>query len=148
MHIPHSSTMQRAFSVSMTPMIDVVFLLLIFFVCTANFQIPEAILPTPLKLTGASAVSLPPKFTEVELERVLITVSQGEKKLLLSINGQNCSTLTRLADLLVALAGVDDTLPVLLDIEDETPLGSSIDVYDQCRLAGFKQIQFVVEAAK
>ena len=32
----------------MTPMIDVVFLLLIFFVCASIGQIPESLLPTPL----------------------------------------------------------------------------------------------------
>ncbi|MEA1952290.1 MAG: biopolymer transporter ExbD, partial [Planctomycetota bacterium] len=31
--------------VKMTPMIDVIFLLLIFFVCTASFQMLEEVLP-------------------------------------------------------------------------------------------------------
>ena len=43
----------------MTPMIDVIFLLLIFFVCTASFQAPEQILPTNLRLPG-SLDNLPP----------------------------------------------------------------------------------------
>ncbi len=137
--------MQRDFSVSMTPMIDVVFLLLIFFVCTASFQIPEAILPSPLELPGTSSADLPPELTEPELERVLIAVSQRDSAILLTVNGQNCPTLARLSELLVALAGVDTSLPVLLDIAGETPLGTAIDVYDRCRLARFEQIQFVAE---
>ncbi len=146
MHIPHSSTLQRPFSVSMTPMIDVVFLLLIFFVCTASFQIPEAILPSLLKLPGTTSDDFSPELTEPELERVLIAVSQHDNKIVLTVNGQNCPTLTRLSELLVALANVDTGLPILLDIAGETPLGTAIDVYDRCRVVGFRRIQFVAEA--
>jgi len=146
MRIPHSSTLQRDFSVSMTPMIDVVFLLLIFFVCTASFQIPEAILPSPLKLPGTTSANVPPEPPEPELERVLIAVSQRDNEIELTVNGQNCPTLTRLSELLAALADVDTELPILLDIAGETPLGTAIDVYDRCRLAGFRRIQFVAEA--
>ena len=39
--------------VKMTPMIDVIFLLLIFFVSTASFQAAEETLPTNLSLPGA-----------------------------------------------------------------------------------------------
>ena len=39
--------------VKMTPMIDVIFLLLIFFVCTARFRASEEVLPTSLSLPGA-----------------------------------------------------------------------------------------------
>ena len=144
MHIPHSSTLQRPFSVSMTPMIDVVFLLLIFFVCTASFQIPEAILPSPLTLPGTTAADSTPK-PEPVLERLLIAVSQRGDALQLTLNGQNIPTIARFSELLTALAGVDTELPVLLDIADETPLGTAIDVYDRCRLAGFRKIQFVAE---
>ncbi|NOZ41282.1 MAG: biopolymer transporter ExbD [Planctomycetes bacterium] len=148
MRVPHSSTMQRDFSVSMTPMIDVVFLLLIFFVCTASFQIPEAILPSPLELSGTTAATMPPELAEPELERVLIAIAQHGEKILLTVNGQNCPTLTRLSELLEALAGVESTLPILLDIAGETPLGTAIDVYDRCRLAGFAKIQFVAEVSR
>ncbi len=65
MKIPHSLAGRREFSVSMTPMIDVVFLLLIFFVCKASFQIAEAVLPSPLATGGTTAVELPPELTVV-----------------------------------------------------------------------------------
>jgi len=44
--------------------------------------------------------------------------------------------------LLRALASIDRTLPVILDIAGETPLAAAIGVYDRCRLAGFQRIQF------
>ncbi len=142
MKIPHSLAGQREFSVSMTPMIDVVFLLLIFFVCTASFQIAEAVLPSPLATGGTTAVELPPELTEVLLDRLLIEVSQEGSRTRLAINGQDCATLARLSELLRALASIDRTLPVILDIAGETPLAAAIGVYDRCRLAGFQRIQF------
>ena len=142
MKIPHSLAGRREFSVSMTPMIDVVFLLLIFFVCTASFQIAEAVLPSPLATGGTTAVQLPPELTEVPLDRLLIEVSQEGRSTRLAINGQDCPTPARLSELLRALASIDRTLPVILDIAGETPLAAAIDVYDRCRLASFQRIQF------
>ena len=139
--------MQRPFGVSMTPMIDVVFLLLIFFVCTASFQTAESTLPSPLSLDGATAANLAePQLNEIELERVLIGVAERDNALLLTINGQHCPSLARLSELLSALSNIDATLPVLLDIAGDTPLGTAIDIYDRCRLASFQNIQFAAEA--
>lgn len=146
MRIPHSSTMQREFGVSMTPMIDVVFLLLIFFVCTASFQIAEAILPSPLSLEGSTSTALPPELTEPELERIVIEVAHQGDELLLAINGHPCPSLAQLSALLNSLAQVDNNLSVLLDVDGDTPLATVIEVYDRCRLADFENIQFVAEA--
>jgi len=122
-------------------MIDVVFLLLIFFVCTASFQLPESILPTPISQRGVDAVQ-PQDLEVVELERILIEIAQKNGRIQIIVNGQLCESLDRLAELLVALASLDSTLPVILDIEGETPLGAAIEVVDCCRLAGFAKIQF------
>ncbi len=141
MRIPHSSTLQRDFGVSMTPMIDVVFLLLIFFVCTASFQLPESILPSALSLSdGATSPE------EIELERIVIAVGQREDANTILVNDQPCASLTRLSELLAALVKIDATLPVVLDIASATPLGTAIDVYDRCRLAGFRRIQFATDS--
>jgi len=141
MHIPHSHHAQREFSVQMTPMIDVVFLLLIFFVCTASFQIPESVLPSPLSLDGASA-DAPSDVVEPELERVVIEIVQREDAGMIRINGRECASLDAMSELLVALVEIDASLPVILDIGGNVPVGTAIDVYDRCRLAGFRKIQF------
>lgn len=146
MRIPSCSGQRRDLDISMTPMIDIVFLLLIFFVCTASFQIVEAILPSPLSLSGGTSASLPPELAEPDLEQVLISVATADNDIRLTVNGQVCRSLDRLSELLTALSAVDATLPVLLDIDDNTQLGTAIDVYDRCRLARFQRIQFVAEA--
>lgn len=145
MRIPSCSGSRRDVDISMTPMIDIVFLLLIFFVCTASFQIVESILPSPLSLPGAADVELPTEPEDAELERILITVAQSEKRTQLAVNGQPCASADQLAQLLNELARIDNNLPVLLDISDDTTLGFAIDVYDRCRLANFQRIQFVAK---
>ena len=49
--------------VKMTPMIDVIFLLLIFFVCTASFRAAEEVLPAQMPSSGtiAADVEIPEK---------------------------------------------------------------------------------------
>ena len=47
---------REGLDVKMTPMIDVVFLLLIFFVATASFQMVEHVLPSSLQALPGSGV--------------------------------------------------------------------------------------------
>ena len=149
MQIPHFHASRREFDISMTPMIDVVFLLLIFFVCTASFQMAESILPTHLDVSGASSARLPPELEEMQLERILIEVAHegspvaaGDDAVRYTVNGQRCPSLSRLSEIVGTLARIDSTLKVVLDIAGQVPLGNAIDVYDRCRLAGLQQIQF------
>ena len=144
MIVPHSLATRQNFSVSMTPMIDVVFLLLIFFVCTASFQLSESVLPTPIS-PGQTSATLPPELEEIELERIFIEIFLFDGQTQITINDQRCGTMQQLAELLVALATLDSSLPVILDIDGKIPLGSAIEVVDQCRLAGFGKIQFAAE---
>ena len=154
MQLPPAHTSRHALEVSMTPMIDVVFLLLIFFVCTASFQMPESILPSNLQLPGTSNEPAPLDLDKVELERIVVRITgsrngisasralDGPSQIRYTLNDQPCESLTQLGELLRRLARIDASLPVVLDIAGEVPLGSAIDVYDACRLARFEQIQF------
>ena len=149
MQTPHSHASRREFQVSMTPMIDVVFLLLIFFVCTASFQAVESVLPTHLKVAGSATVAVRPEQELKQLERILIEIatargskSGGQRTIHYKINGQPCESHGRLDDRIGSLARIDASLPVVLDIGGQVPLGHAIDVYDRCRLVGLRQIQF------
>ncbi|MFP6692187.1 MAG: biopolymer transporter ExbD, partial [Pirellulales bacterium] len=58
----------------MTPMIDVVFLLLIFFVCTASFQIAEQFLPNSVfleSLKGQGQQAVQPESEDLPKKIVL-----------------------------------------------------------------------------
>ena len=125
----------------MTPMIDVVFLLMIFFVCTASFQVLEDVLPSNLLAAGAtpSEIEIEP---EPNLEQVVVKLQQRDGQLVWIINDQPYENLPQVRDVLRAVAEIDASVPVILDVEGSVPLGDVIDVYDLSRMAGFDQIQF------
>ena len=141
MRVPRSHLSRQSLDVPMTPMIDVVFQLLIFFICTASFQLPEQLLPTSLAAaTGASSTS--PSETEPELEQIVVRGVREDASTRWTVNDQPSESLAQVEELLRAVAEIDRKLPVILDVAPEVPLGDMIDVYDRSRLVGFEQIQF------
>lgn len=139
---PYRRSDQGRFDATMTPMIDVVFLLLIFFLCTANFQVLEELLPTRLLAQGAVAADLPLDPELQELEEVVIHLQAPGGQLEWVVNDRRYPQLAQVRAILFALAEVQSELPVVLDVDPDVPLGDVIDLYDVCRLAGFQQVQF------
>ena len=124
---------------AMTPMIDVVFQLLIFFLCTASFAMSEQSLPTMLPPTGAATYQPTKEVQELELIRIALSQRGGELKI--EINGTRIDGVTELRDRLrqiIALAN----LPTVLDIGPEVELGNVVAVYDSCLAVGLHDIHF------
>ena len=127
--------------VKMTPMIDVIFLLLIFFVCTASFQPPEEVLPTNLSLPGTiDNVRVDPEWED--LEELVVKVLRSRGRTTWQVNQRDCGRLDEVRAVLVAASEVAGELPVILDVDGEVPLEDVIDVYDLCRRIGLDRIQF------
>ena len=126
----------------MTPMIDVIFNLLIFFVCTVSFRPPELLLPTNLSMAGSGATSIPLPQEIAELEDVVIKVLAAEDQVNWQINDRPYASLAEVRDVLMAIVELQANLPVIIDAQAEVPLGSVIDLYDLCRLVGFDKVQF------
>lgn len=137
------------FDVQMTPMIDVVFQLLIFFVCTVNFQAIEKSLPaTPrLPATGGGAAAnrpIPPELEDLRQVEVLLARNNGATGW--TVNGDACVNLHDVERRLAALARVryyKAIVPVVLDAADDVPLADAIDVYDLALQLGYEKVQFV-----
>ena len=130
----------------MTPMIDVVFQLLIFFVVASTGQIAESLLPT--RLPEAGAVASLPEADEREswADEVFVTLMRdAEERTVAELNGTVYDDLERVTSVLTALSEVSRENPIILDIEDAVPLGDVIRVYDACRRAGFESINFAAE---
>ncbi len=148
--------------VKMTPMIDVIFLLLIFFVCTASFQ-SEGILPTNLSGSGAAAEAEPIDPELEDLDEIVVGVlwdagAQGRPRPWWEINGRRYRYLSRrdvdpqgaekasVESQLRAVAGLQADLPVILDVEDAVPIENVIDVCDLCRQIGLERVLFSASA--
>ena len=142
MRVPSHSD-RRDTETAMTPMIDVVFLLLIFFVCTASFQMAEAILPSSLLTTGTEPAD---RQSDIEppLEQIIVRARIEEGRPRWTVNERPCPTRSDVRTVLAAVYEIDAGIPVVLDVAGDVPLGSAIDVYDLCRIVGFDRIQFAV----
>jgi len=135
--------------VKMTPMIDVIFLLLIFFVCTASFQAPEQVLPAQMPSSGATAVEV--EIPEVaDLGEIVVKVLwrriDGEWEARWEIDGRRYESLADVAAVLHKIREVKADLPVILDVEPPVPMEHVIDVHDVCLKVGLEQVQFAASA--
>ncbi len=128
----------------MTPMIDVVFLLLIFFVWTTSFQAVEAVLPS--QLTSSGDVRQGRQLQQEDFERIVIRLIHRGTTVDLQLNGQPVTTLAALEQRLGQLARIKADLPVVIDPAAEVPFGDVIDVYDTSYRVGLSNIQFTTRA--
>ncbi|MDB5388603.1 MAG: Biopolymer transport protein ExbD/TolR [Planctomycetaceae bacterium] len=125
-------------------MIDVVFLLLIFFICASARQLREALLPATLPagaLETAQATTIP-----VQVDEAYIKLKQtAAEKTVAEINGTEYASLDLLEGQVRALADIDSEVPVILDVAGAVPFGEVIRVYDLCQRVKFKTIKFAID---
>jgi biopolymer transport protein ExbD len=133
--------------VAMTPMIDVVFQLLIFFICTASFQQVEELLPMGLAATDSENTATP-RDEEPEQERIVLRATRIEGQTRWIVNDRPAASLREVEGALRAVSQSNPSTPITLDVEGEVPLGEMIDVYDLCRLAGLEKLEFAVDRSQ
>ena len=132
----------------MTPMIDVVFLLLIFFICTASFQIVEQNLPGQVQLEFPPGSDFAETSESLEdIDPVIVTIGWQNSMPSWSLNGQRCPEFAGLEKKMAALSAIDSAVPLILNIAPEVPLGDAINAYDLGRRVGFSEIQFAADAS-
>lgn len=136
-------------SVAMTPMIDIVFLLLIFFVCAAAGVVQESVLATDIASAGAvEAVIEPPEQESWELEiRLRLERDAVSGMTSVDMNGTRYVDFDRLEAQLRTLAEIDASNPVILDVGSGVEWGAVIDLYDRCRRVGLAAVNFAIDAA-
>lgn len=136
----HSGT--APLDLPMTPMIDVVFQLIIFFLCTTSFQPLELRLPSPLNLPGSlgEAAALPPELEH--LTTIVIRMLRENGTTIFMLNQQRYGSLDDVSRKLRELGSIRRDLPVILDPAGEVAMEDVIRLYDVCRAEGFRRIQF------
>ena len=137
---------RRELELKMTPMIDVVFLLLVFFVWTSSFYAVEYLLPSSLseKQGSGESTNLNEPSPDIEFEDIVVRISFTDDQPGWSVNGQPAVSLTEVRNRLALVAEIKVDSPVILHPDESVPVGNVIDVYDATRLAGFTQIQFAI----
>ncbi len=133
---------------TMTPMIDVVFLLLIFFVWTAGTQLVEYILPSQISVQpGNQASEITEPLPEQDFDNVVIRVRWDGSLPDWTINEQGFETIQDVFQTLSQLAAVKIDAPIIVHPDENVPMGWVIEVYDQAKLAGFQKVSFALNNA-
>jgi len=152
MRIPryHQETSIRSNS-AMTPMIDVVFLLLIFFVCASIGQRIE--FSAPADTSGGSVDSTTIEKPDQILDPVWIILQRNaeQTKTTVQLNreGERYEDFAQFKTSLDTIAEFGrEEIPVILDIADDVPAGDMLIIYALCRQARFQEIRFATDAPK
>ena len=142
----HSSGLDNE---SMTPMIDVVFLLLVFFVCASIGQKPESLLPVEIgpgsteekvELPQTDPDELPPQSV-----RIRLALQPATGALAIEVNERSVPDAAELMKRLKTLADLDPATQILLNIDDEVSIQQFIGIYDLCQVLKFESISFAVK---
>lgn len=145
MKIPSALHGRRSeLKIELTPMIDCVFLLMVYFIWTSSFAIVEDVLPGHMSaVAGASSVPTnQPPPPEADFDNIVVRVILEDGSSRWTVNDSPVTTVQQLAAQLRAIAGIKQDVPVILHPDPEVELGDVIEAYDLARQAGFERIQF------
>lgn len=132
-------------SETMTPMIDVVFQLLIFFVWTSSFQMIEQVLPSRLSTaTGKQQAELEQPPPEADFDQVVIRIGWDGAAPGFRINDAPVPSLAEVRGSLERLHAVKQDATVILHPDPNVPLEHVINCYDQAKLVRFEKVSFAV----
>ena len=150
MRIPATRGQRKPIEIAMTPMIDVVFLLLIFFLTTSSFEriersIPTGVSPQESPDPGGQAGSLAEWLEQVATEDEQIIVQVSARGDAFAINGTAVDDLDDLRRRLEALARARSGIPVIVDPEADVPMGAAMRVYDLAVGSGAANVFFAAE---
>ena len=138
MKVPTKATdNKRRFSVMMTPLIDVIFLLMIFFIMTLNFLVPEGVLENRLPDQAKAAASQEEKDWEV----VRIHVARGREGPQIYMQERLVSGLP---DLLSNLRRLPRDIIVVIEPEPKVAYKHVIGVFNTCVKAKKTNISFTI----
>jgi len=118
-------------SVNLTPLIDVVFLLLIFFMVTTTFTRDTNLL---INLPEASG-----EVMDVAPDQIEVMVAQNGSY---AVNGRGLvnSQLSTLMDAIEEMSAGDRSLPVIITADANTSYQSAVTVMDAVAQLGFSQL--------
>lgn len=148
MRIPHRMrNSATADSDTMTPMIDVVFLLLVFFICASVGGTADQLLPAELRGTESSPdIAVPQEEPKWDHPAIQIRIEPGAEGMHILLDDQPLAGPEILTERLTQLAAVDPDSRIILNIHDEVQVQQFISVYDLCQSLKFQNISFAVTA--
>ena len=131
----------------MTPMIDVVFLLLVFFLTTASFQRLEKLLPSSVSAQSESNLGqsqeAPPTPPQEDIHDCVIKIKRTGDGIEYQWNGLAVGSIQEIDQRLRGILKVRADVPIIVDPEDAILAGDALRVYDTAKRAGATALYMV-----
>ena len=102
----------------------------------------------PTELATGSIESTETVPQEQPLGEVWIKLKREDNQTIVELNEREYARFDQLKQTLTELAELAPEIPVILDIEENVPLGEMIRTYDTCLAAGFNSINFATDVSK
>lgn len=133
---------EDAVQLRMTPMIDVVFLLLIFFMCVSKWKLAEGNLAAELPSDGAAAKTTAPP----DLEKVVIKLQKAGEEVYIKMNDRLCPSFDVLCENLKTLRQMVD-VPVIIDVDRDVQFRYAISALNASVKADLTNVSFAAPIA-
>lgn len=135
--------------IMMTPMIDVVFLLLVFFLTTSSFQVVEKLLPSSSSLSQPKATEGGANQAEEvldDLNDVIIKIERQPTGLRYFLSGQPLRDPEEIVTRVQAIVQIRADIPIIIQPGKQVTIGEAVDAYDRARQAGAMRVFFATQA--
>lgn len=132
---------QNRSAINITPLIDVIFLLMIFFLMTINFNKPEGVLENRLPQLSSKSVSEAPQDYETVKLRIKMIKDNNQMKIYLQER-----VVFTYKDLLYYLDQLPEDILIILEPSDNVPYKHVIGVFDTCIKSKKQNVVFSISA--
>lgn len=132
----------------MTPMIDVVFLLLVFFVWTSSFEEPEFDLPgeiAALPASGSAENTSEPVPVEA-FDEIIVTITRRDPHIMVEMSGREFDDLDEFSSAIREILDLGVQPPIIIDPEGTVTMEWAIKVYDAARAAGADRVLYATDS--
>lgn len=130
----HRMTRNKKVDLNMTSMIDVVFLLLIFFIVTASFTPTERLLDIAVQSANPSAAQAS------DFDPAIVDVTNLGDDFGYKLGSRTFTTQEELEEVLIAFP--DKSSPAVVRGQDEAPYGMVSAAIQACKNAGFHGVRY------
>lgn len=139
MKLTRQARRNSGIQLSLTSMIDVVFLLLIFFMCSTTFKGTEEVMPSPLPKSAIVPVASP----QDDFEPIRIHLAMDGDTVQITINNAEISGFEQASAILDKLSDVSPEAPVIISSEPTVYFKYCVRAFDLCRQADFTRLRFM-----
>lgn len=149
-NVGRSGRPRRPIEIAMTPMIDVIFLLLVFFLATSSFQLVEQFLPSgvsKLETPAGNAPTEPVEPTDDLVEQVIVKLKMVSGELVVDVNGAELQDASELQQRLRAISLIRADVPVVIDPAAAVTMDLVVMVYDGARRTGLTRVYLATRPA-